>query len=373
MKYRVITFAVLVGAILLISLVMHYHNGRPVRNPVVDVPEQTWEKLTASAVIAMKAGENDEALRICSEAMNMTGQGSPGDTRPAKTYMLMGEIHRWGKRIDLAEESYKQAVTSCEKAVGSNHPDMTIPLDALANFYYFTLNRYDLVAPLYQRILNIVENQPDRNDREAAIRARNLAEVYLLQKQYEQAEPLFRQALFLSEKTNDDLPNYLLSLAECYRLWGKCEMAEPPAKRALMIRERAATPDGGQDAQLDLAVCLDGLARIYLTCGKYDEAQALYNWSFETVEKTAGENSPDLVPRLAGLADALRLGGKLDQAEARYKQALTVLEFNFGADAPEAVEIMEKYAQLLKDMHRPDEAKNLSLRIESILKNSSTE
>ncbi|HEY4761045.1 MAG TPA: tetratricopeptide repeat protein, partial [Thermoguttaceae bacterium] len=140
---------------------------------VADEDTQTWEQLTASAVVAMKDGNNAQAQRLCNQAMKLLGEGTPGDTRLTKTYMLMGEIHRRGNGLEPAEQSYKKAIALCEKAVGPNHPDMAIPLDALANFYYFTQIRYDLVAPLYERILNIVANDPNRDDREVARRSRN--------------------------------------------------------------------------------------------------------------------------------------------------------------------------------------------------------
>src|SRR3989304_241934 len=64
---------------------------------VADEDTQTWEQLTASAVVAMKDGNNAQAQRLCNQAMKLLGEGTPGDTRLTKTYMLMGEIHRRGK------------------------------------------------------------------------------------------------------------------------------------------------------------------------------------------------------------------------------------------------------------------------------------
>ena len=333
----------------------------------------TWEQLTAQAVLEMKASHNDQAKRLCTQAMEIVSPAAAGDTRLAKTQILMGEIHRWGKRFDLAEQSYKDAIVSCEKAVGPNNPDMAIPLDSLANFYYFTQARYDLVAPLYERILNIVENEPNRDEGEVARRARNLAEVYILQKQYAKAEPVYKQALKSAEKVNDDVPNYLLGLAGFYSQWGKCEQAEAPAKRALEIREKAARPGSGTDAQLDLAVALDGLAKVYLACGKFEQAEALYSQSLAIIEETQGRDNPDTASRLVGLGQALRGQKKYEQAEIQYMRAIFVTEKNLGENAPEAAEMLEKYAVLLNDMNKPDEAKQKLKRAETIRKNAAAE
>jgi len=54
-----------------------------------------------------------------------------------------------GKKNDLAEKTFKLAISSCENAVGSNNVALIDSLSSLANFYLSGVPRYDEVVPLY--------------------------------------------------------------------------------------------------------------------------------------------------------------------------------------------------------------------------------
>jgi tetratricopeptide (TPR) repeat protein len=329
-------------------------------------PAPTWEQLTRSALLALKRSDPVEAERLCNQAMKLVGEPVARDTRPAKTQALMGEIQRWQKKLDLAEESFKSAVALSEKAVGPNDPEMIPALESLANFYFFTRIQYDHVAALYRRILDMVERAPGSNSIEIANRARNVADIYRLQGRYAEAEPLYQKTLALSEKDNNELCQYLLASADFYRAWKKFDQAEPLASRALAIREKAE----GIDTQLDIAVCLDSLAAILLAWNKPSEAATQYRKCVETIEKVSGSDSLDLVPRLTGLGAALRAQGKFEEAEAQYTRALSVTEKGLGPDFIEVAAVLEQYAELLNAMKKTNEAKAFLTRAESIRKNA---
>jgi tetratricopeptide (TPR) repeat protein len=329
-----------------------------------------WEQLTASSVLALKAGKAKEAEEFCTRAMKMLGETGTEDLRLVKTYMLMGEIYRWENKFNLAEQSFKKSVIICEKSIGKDHPDMIIPIESLANFYYYTLIDYDKVASLYERIFNIIGKISGSDNNQLAIRARNLADVYSLLGRYAQAEPLYKQALALTEKAmvpnESDLVQYLLSLADLYQKWGKCNLAELSAKRALAIREMKQKESSGPDSQLDIVVCLDALGKIYLGCNRSKESELSYSRSLKIIEKIWGINSPDLATRLTGLASALRNQHKYVQAEAHYIRSLSILEKGLGYNSSEIIPVLEQYAELMKLINKPKEAKTLLSRTDSI-------
>jgi tetratricopeptide (TPR) repeat protein len=249
---------------------------------------------------------------------------------------------------------------------------MIAPLEGLANFYYYTKVQYDQVAPLYQWILNIVQAGPAPENANVAVWSRNLAVVYRLDNQNTMAETFYKLALAEIEtatnSTEADSVQYLQGLAEFYQAWNKCEEAEPLAKRALAIREKAAASDTEPDAQLDVAVCCDSLGQLYLAWNKPGLAETCYNRSLGIVEKITGAESPDLTPRLMGLAAALRSQKQYDKASAQYQRALAISEkaSSLGATQPALAAILEKYAAMLQDMNKPDEAKALLARAESL-------
>ena len=101
----------------------------------------------------------------------------------------------------------------------------------------------------------------------------NLANVYLRQGKYEQAEPLYQRSLSIKEKNlGPDHPSLTFTLnplAELYRAQGKHETAEHFYQRALTIREKArrvaTTPENGaaiptseRDALIALYSSTDG-------------------------------------------------------------------------------------------------------------------
>ena len=334
-----------------------------------------WQVLIYQSQRARRAGALDDAERLAGQALDLAGNFGPADPRLARSQVQMAEIYRQQGKTDLAEQTFKHAIASYEKAVGTNNPDLIMPLESLANFYYNTKVHYDLVASLYQRILNIVQATPAPNPLEVARWERNLADVYRLQNQNALAEAGYQQALATVEAvTNsaDDQVQYLQSLAEFYQTTSRCDEAEVLAKRALAIRERACGPDAGPDAQLDVAVCCDSLAQICLARNKPDQAEAYYNRSLPLVEKVAGADSPDLTPLLMGLATALRAQKKYAEAEVQYKRALAITQKSVGAEAPQVADVLDQYAALLEEMKKPNDAKGMRDWADSIRKQDAT-
>jgi Tetratricopeptide repeat. len=318
-----------------------------------------WQQLTNSSLQALREGSFTTAKRLCNEATKMAVTLGPKDTCLSRSQLLLGSIYAGEKKFDLAEKSFKDAIASCEKAVRPDDPGMLIPLDNLADFYYFIQKKYDQVLPLCQQILKIVKNAPERNDREVADRTYKLANVYQKLGQYSQAEPLYKEALKLAEKNNYNLPDLLLKMANFYREWDKCNQADPLAKRALLIREKAASLDTGADAQKDFSMFLYLEAELNRLCGKLSQADSLYTRSKIIIEKIAGKESSELTQPMTGLAWTLYARGKNEAAEARYKLILAWAEKNMLADDPELDIIVEGYATLLDSLKKPEKEKAL--------------
>lgn len=338
---------------------------------------QKWEQLMADIPKVIKLSKNlPDAVQMCDEAIDLSRQFGPNDTRLSKSQVMRAEIYLWEKNYDLAEQTFKLAVSSCEKAVGSNDVAMIEPLSSLASFYLqfnpkYDHFRYDQVAPLYQRILKIVENAPNKNNRDIIMWSRNLGAIYQKLGRYSECEPLYKQAVALAEKDDPNwLPYELLNAADFYRAWGKYDKAEALAERSLAIREKAIKPDSGADAQMDMANCLNDLGAIYLAWSKPDKAEAVYRRSLKIVQSFTADDQADLIPHINGLATALRAQGKFEEAEPLYKQALALTEKNQGSDSLEVAASLEQYAALLNDLKKSAEAKAFLERAEKIRKQS---
>lgn len=331
-----------------------------------------WKSLMYDSMRAARTGRLDDARQLATEALNLSAAFGPTDTRRSQSQLQLADINRMQAKNDLAEQGYKEAVASCEKAVGTNHLDLIMPLESLASFYYNVTTQYDKVTPVYQRILDIIQGSPTAAPSEVAQWKRNLADVYHLQKKDAQAEALYQQALAAVETaTNppaDEIVQQLQSLAEFYRTTGKYPEAEAAAKRALAIQKQAAGTNAAPDALGNVAICNDELAQICLAWNKPDQAESYYNQSVALVEKIGGAENPDLSPRLMGLAAALRAQKKYAAAETQYKRAMAIIEKNAGPETLEMAGVLDQYATLLTDMQKPDDAKAARDRAGSIRK-----
>ena len=335
-----------------------------------------WRVLMYGSSRALRLNNLTEAQQLATEALNLAATFGPADFRLFKSQVQMAEVYRQEAKIELAEQTYKDAIASCEKSLGPKHPDLITPLESLANFYYYTKVRNDQVTLLYLRILDIVRAAPAPDLMEIARRERNIADVYHLQHQNTRAEDFYRQALASAEAATNapagEEVQYLQSLGDFYRLEGRCDQAEPLMKRALAIREQALATAPGPDADLDVAVCCDYLGQICLAWNKPAQAEQFYRRSRGIIEKVAGADSADLVPRLMGLATALRAEKKYEEAESQYKAALAITQARIGPDASQVADVLDQYAGLLADMNKPGDAKAM-LESAKFMRKQSTE
>ncbi len=330
-------------------------------------PAQKWEELMSDSEKTLKSSDVPGAIRLCDEAMDMATRFGTNDTRLSKTQILRAEIYLWEKKNDEAGQMFKLAVASCEKAAGSNSPEMIYPLSSLANYYFIGVPQNERILPLYQRILSIVQVCTNRDPHDVIMWSRNLGMVYQRMGRYAEGEPFFKQAVTVAEHADAGWEPYeLLNEAEFYRAWGKYEPAAAAARRALTVREEKLKTDNGVDARSDVAVCLNNLGTTYLAWNKPAEAEAVYRRSLAMIQTFMAPDQADLIPYLAGLAMALRADGELEEAEAPYQRVLTITVKNMGPENPDTASWLEKYAALLNDLKEPEKAQILLERARKI-------
>jgi tetratricopeptide (TPR) repeat protein len=101
-------------------------------------------------------------------------------------------------------------------------------------------------------------------------------------------------------------------------------------KRALSIHEKALGSDHSK-----VALSLNNLAALYLSQGRYADAEPLYKRSLAIREKALGPNHPDVAGSLNNLADLYGLQGRYAEAELIQKRSLAIKEKAFGPDHPD--------------------------------------
>jgi CHAT domain-containing protein len=123
-----------------------------------------------------------------------------------------------------------------EKALGPEHPDVSVLLGAVAQLYR-TQGRYADAEPLYKRSLAIAEKALGPDHRHVAVSLNDLAVLYQAQGRYADAEPLYKRALAIEEKTlGPDHPEVAVSLnnlADLYRIQGRYSDAISIVRRTI--------------------------------------------------------------------------------------------------------------------------------------------
>ncbi|MBI3933097.1 MAG: tetratricopeptide repeat protein [Acidobacteria bacterium] len=221
-----------------------------------------------------------------------------------------------------------------ERVLGPEHPDLVESLGFMAEVYSLQEKHTEAEAllkrmlPIQKRVLAIEEEASgpeDEKERKVLSSLEKLASLYVAQKSYAEAEPLYKRALAMAEKRFG--PEHFLAASR-----------------------------------------MTSLATIYTLQQKYADAEPLYQraWAIDEKELKISSVSSHLTGGLAGLAELYRTQGKYAEAEPLYERLLAVTVKGQGPEGPSVPSVLETYAVLLRQMGRDDEAKQMEVRAGAI-------
>jgi CHAT domain-containing protein/Flp pilus assembly protein TadD len=226
---------------------------------------------------------------------------------------------------------------------------------------YRAQGRYTDAEPLFKRALAIFEKSLGPDHPNVATSLNNLASLYHLQGRYADAEPLLKRSLLIREKTlgpeQPDVATSLNDLASLYQTQGRYADAEPLFKRSLLIREKALGPE-----HRDVAQSLNNLAGLYQTQGRYANAELLFKRSLLIREKALGPEHPDVAYSLNNLADLYKAQGRYADAEPLFKRTLAIFEKALGPDHFNTATSLHNLAVLYENQGRYADAEPLYKR-----------
>lgn len=188
-----------------------------------------------------------------------------------------------------------------------------------------------------------------------------LAEVWLLQGKYAEAEALLARCQSLLALAPSASP-LLLPKVHSLQLWLLMARGQHGRAEAL-LRELI----GGDAAQADPAdpVVRDWLLKLIVVLrdqGKYAEAEALLRRSLLSLEAQYGKHHPTYVVSLTMLAQVLLQQGKLAESEPILRHCLAFWEQQHGPEHPSYVATLRQLAGVLYQQHKPSEAEALLTR-----------
>ncbi|MFX0062161.1 MAG: tetratricopeptide repeat protein, partial [Candidatus Hermodarchaeota archaeon] len=195
------------------------------------------------------------------------------------------------------------------------------------------MGRYEEAEPLHRRALAITEQALGKDHPDTGARLNNLAHLLGSMGRYEEAEPLHRRALAIAEqalgKDHSTTRTWLNNLVHLLGSMGRYEEAESYAQRALAITEQTLGKD-----HPDTGASLNNLAFLLGHMRHYEEAEPLYRRALAITEQALGKDHPDTGARLNNLASLLGDMGRYEEAEPLYRRALAIVQKTLGLDHP---------------------------------------
>jgi tetratricopeptide (TPR) repeat protein len=270
----------------------------------------------------------------------------------------------WGVALETACKNAEaiqwlsKALATRERLAGRNSRPAADAINDLALAYR---QRGDLAQAesLYRRALQVYRQSSDAGS--LVVVLNNLGRVLVEQRQYKEAEQLYREAIGVAQQqlgpAHPDVAIGLSSLAKLLIARHKFSDAEALLRRAERM-DRASfgprNPRVGYDLNEEGSVAV-GRKR-------YADAEALYSKSEAILEKALPPNHPEIGKALACLANVYRLQGRLDESEPLYRRALNILEEAWGPQNPQLLFVLQSYEAVLRERQEYAEAESVQVR-----------
>ena len=221
------------------------------------LPDATSEEIAATlnglGNLLRVEGHYPEAERLLRRAVIIEEKmGTSARLDLAFTLNSLGALYCNIREPARAMPLLRRGLEIREQILGSNHPLITSSLDNLADAF-IQQRRLNQAETLYRRSLSILEAQSDPSL--LAMTRCKLADLYFRKlRNLQQAEKLYLQALVEWKRTREhDHPQIgltLTGLAEVYLAQSRYAEAEPPLREALEIQEKALGPAHPQVAKV---------------------------------------------------------------------------------------------------------------------------
>src|SRR5262249_47949660 len=152
------------------------------------------------------------------------------------------------------------------------------------------------------------------------------------------------------------------NLAELLRVTNRLGEAEPLYRRALAIFEKSLGPE-----HPDVARGLHNLAVLLPVTNRLSEAEPLYRRAPAINATSLGPEHPDVATDLNNLALLLKATNRLSEAEPRYRRALAINEKSLGPEHPNVANALNNLAILRAELGDWTEAARLHRRATPIM------
>ncbi len=241
-----------------------------------------------------------------------------------------------------ARERHGEALAIRERVLGSDHPEVGVSLNNLANVEQ-ALGHFAAARELLSRshALEVRANGPDHP--EVATTLNNLGLVLYELGEVAEARRLYEEALAIQERSlGADHASVAVTLNNlATSVWATdAAAARELYERAVAIEEKTYGAD-----HPEVAASLANLATLCVELEDYGCARPLYERARGILEAKLGAEHPDLAVILIGIADIAEAEGDHAGAIAGYERALGIVERSLGAEHPNVGAVLVRLAE----------------------------
>jgi CHAT domain-containing protein/Tfp pilus assembly protein PilF len=231
------------------------------------------------------------------------------------------ELLKSGK-VEEATALLKEVVRTTGLQLGEENPSYAPFAMLLANLYV-SQNRFNEADPLFEQALKIYEKFPPKDDPLTINFLEGASKLYVHQAQNSKAEPILRHVLEIRLKTlpegDPQIVRSLKDLGTLYISQARVEEAEPLLKRALLIKKKTVPQDDAETINM-----LDLLGSAYYLLGKKREAEEQFKRAVSSAEKAGEKGTPELAFALISLASFYESQRRFKDAERLCRRVLAM-------------------------------------------------
>ncbi len=312
----------------------------------------------ASARILSVEGNKQLANKILSET-NFTKEREWRPTERGSVYNELAGYYQNNGEIAIAEEFYIKAMEAVPSKTSAQ-------LYTNIAFNYVSLLQASGNFSKAERLLVDIEAELKSSDPALQfIFLQNTASLYHAKGNLSEAEKQYAKALELATttygKASTQYADIILRQATLAKDEGSYNLAEPLFKQALGLVDKSS---------LVAATIHNNLGILYQLMGRLGEAEKQFEYGLAIYKNSKGSNQMDYILTKENLATLYSLQGNTDKALNLLAETVAKNKEVFGSNSPNYAISLHNYASLLQKINKGDEAKLLFDEALKIQKNS---
>lgn len=262
---------------------------------------------------------------------------------------FLNEAGEYYMRCGLYKKSeyyYKYAAGMVEAHLGHDSESYTIILSNLAGIYRL-MGNFEEASKLLENVLDLYSKTIGKETYLYANTLNNIALIHMETGNYQEAASCQEKALKILRRLKDYRKEYGVSLGNLANAYQKLNMHEKAydliCESVAILREEAS------EHSYEYAFGLNNLAYSNIYKKEYTAAKECYLQSAEIIRKNMGEENTDYAATLQGLSYVCHALNDIEQARACQKRACEILVKLFGAENKNTIEAQKKLEALLRE------------------------